>query len=70
VAGAYRATPICSLEIETFTPPIDLYLDSQLAAFQRRLRIQRLAKSSKTPATGFGLESRAGEDARLLERLP
>jgi hypothetical protein len=37
VAGAYRATPIRSLEIETFTPPIDLYLDSQLATFQRRL---------------------------------
>src|SRR5258708_6309474 len=37
VAGAYRATPIRSLEIETFTPPIDLHLDSRLAAFQKRL---------------------------------
>jgi hypothetical protein len=33
VAGAYRATPIRSLETETFTPPIDLYLDSRLATF-------------------------------------
>jgi hypothetical protein len=37
VAGAYRATPIRSLEVETCTPPLDLYLDSQLATFQKRL---------------------------------
>jgi hypothetical protein len=37
VAGAYRATPIRSLETETFTPPLDLYLDSRLAAFLKRL---------------------------------
>jgi hypothetical protein len=37
VAGAYRTTPICSLETETFTLPIDLYLDSRLATFQKRL---------------------------------
>jgi hypothetical protein len=37
VAGAYRATPIRSLEVETCTPPLDLYLDSRLATFQKRL---------------------------------
>ena len=37
VAGAYRATLVHSLEIETFTLLIDLYLDSRLAAFQDRL---------------------------------
>ena len=37
VVGAYRATPICSLEVETCTPLLDLYLDSQLATFQKRL---------------------------------
>ena len=37
VAGAYRATPIHSLEVETCTPPLDLYLDSQLATFQKQL---------------------------------
>lgn len=37
VAGAYRATPIRSLEVERHVPPIDLYLDSRLAAFQNRL---------------------------------
>lgn len=38
IAGAYRATPIQALETETFIPPIDLYLDSRIAAFQRRLQ--------------------------------
>jgi hypothetical protein len=38
VAGAYKATPIDALETETFVPPIDLYLDSRVAAFQQRLR--------------------------------
>src|SRR5271165_1675628 len=37
VAGAYKATPTRNLEIETYTPPLDLYLDSRLAAFQSRL---------------------------------
>jgi hypothetical protein len=37
VAGAYRATPTRTLEIETHVPPIDLYFDSRLAAFQDRL---------------------------------
>jgi hypothetical protein len=37
VAGAYRATPTRTLEVETHIPPIDLYLDSRLAAFQDRL---------------------------------
>jgi hypothetical protein len=37
VAEAYRTTPICSLETETFTLPIDLYLNSRLAMFQKQL---------------------------------
>jgi len=38
IAGAYRATPIAILETETYTPPLDLYLDSRVAAFQKRLQ--------------------------------
>jgi hypothetical protein len=38
IAGAYKATPIASLETETYIPPIDLYLDSRVAAFQKRLQ--------------------------------
>ena len=37
VLGAYKATPIRKLETEAFIPPIDLYLDSLAARFQRRL---------------------------------
>ena len=37
VAGAYKATPIRALETETYTPPLDLYLDGRLAAFRDRL---------------------------------
>src|SRR5436190_4314811 len=36
VSGAYRATPISVLETETFTPPLDLYLDARLAQFRLR----------------------------------
>jgi hypothetical protein len=36
VSGAYRATPISVLETETFTPPLDLYLDAKLAQFRLR----------------------------------
>ena len=37
VAGAYRATPIRSLETETWVPPLDLYLNKRLADFEARL---------------------------------
>ena len=37
IAGAYKATPARALETETHTPPIDLYLDRQVAVFQKRL---------------------------------
>lgn len=37
VAGVYRATPIRSLETETWVPPLDLYLNKRIADFQERL---------------------------------
>src|SRR5271165_1265816 len=37
VAGVYKATPTRNLEVEIYTPLIDLYLDSRLAAFQSQL---------------------------------
>jgi hypothetical protein len=37
VAGAYKATPIEQLETETFIPPIDLYLDGRVEAYQKRI---------------------------------
>jgi hypothetical protein len=45
VAGAYKATPIRALETETYTPPLDLYLDGRLAAFRDRLANSRVGQS-------------------------
>src|SRR3981189_3068506 len=49
VAGAYRATPIRSLEVETCTPPLDLYLDSRLATFQKRLKNSEVGRVIENP---------------------
>jgi hypothetical protein len=37
IAGAYKATPVRALETETFIPPLDLYLDGRVAAYQARI---------------------------------
>ncbi len=37
MSGAYRATPVRFLEVETATPPLDLYLNRRVADFERRL---------------------------------
>src|SRR6266498_1989522 len=37
VSGAYRATPVRFLEVETVTLPLDLYLNRRVADFERRL---------------------------------
>jgi hypothetical protein len=38
VSGAYKATPVYLLEIETKTPPLDLYLNYYRAKFERRTK--------------------------------
>jgi hypothetical protein len=42
VSGAYKATPIRFLEVETATPPLDLYLNKWVADFE--LRLERTGK--------------------------
>jgi hypothetical protein len=37
VSGAYKATPVRFLEVETAIPPLDLYLNKWVADFERRL---------------------------------
>ena len=44
VAGAFRATPINVLETETFTPPLNVYLNSHLIASRTRLTDSGLEK--------------------------
>jgi predicted DNA-binding protein (MmcQ/YjbR family) len=44
VVGVYKATLIQSLEVETYTPPLDLYLDNWLAKFRERLAQSEIGK--------------------------
>ena len=44
IAGAYKATPTRMVEVETFVPPLDLYLNGRIAAFQKRLEDSGLDK--------------------------
>lgn len=41
IAGAYRATPIHTLETETFIPPLDLHLDGRVKVYHNRMRHSR-----------------------------
>lgn len=42
VLGAYKATPICALEVETYCPPLDLYFHKRLADFEQRMHASGL----------------------------
>jgi hypothetical protein len=42
VAGAYKATPSRHLEVETATPPLDLYLSKRVTDFELRLQVSGL----------------------------
>jgi hypothetical protein len=44
VAGAYRATPIHTLERETNVPPLDLYLNKRLSDFEQRLEVSGMSQ--------------------------
>ena len=44
VAGAYKATPTHLLEVETKTPPLDLYLNYHRAKFERRTKVTPVGK--------------------------
>ena len=48
MAGAYKATPIRHLETETYTPPLDLYLNKRLADFERQLQ-QEVLEAGQGP---------------------
>ncbi len=44
VLGAYRATPARMLETELYVPPLDLWLNGQIARFQARLERSGIAQ--------------------------
>ena len=51
VAGAYRATPVRSLETETFVPPLDLYLNGRVAQFEGRIEESGMGQLIRDSAT-------------------
>ena len=42
VLGPYKATPVCSLELDAFCPPLDIYLSKRVADFERRMQFSGL----------------------------
>ena len=51
VSGAYKAASTFSVETETFCPPLDLYLNKRVRAFEERLaRLPAAAFVKGTPA--------------------
>src|SRR5438045_7670632 len=44
VAGAYKATPARSPETKTWVRPLDLYLNTRVAQFEKRLQGSRMGE--------------------------
>ena len=42
--GAFKATPIRQLEIESYVPPLDLWLNGRIARFQARMEHSGIAQ--------------------------
>ena len=42
ILGAFKATPVRSLELDAFCPPLDIYLNKRLADFERRMQLSGL----------------------------
>ena len=62
VLGAYKATPIRSLELDAFCPPLDIYLNKRLADFERRMQLSGLDQELS--------RATARVEARLRTRRP
>ena len=69
MAGAYKATPIYLLEVETKTPPLDLYLNYHRAKFERRTKATPAGKvieeAEKRVRSRFDLLGRSKKKRRL-----
>ena len=62
VLGAYKATPIRSLELDAFCPPLDIYLNKRVADFELRMQLSGLSLQLDR-ATAY-------VEARLRDRRP
>ena len=64
VAGAYKATPIQNLELETYCPPLDLYLNKRLADFEDRLRYTGMGEKIQEACKAIRAQLRNRRDGR------
>ena len=62
ILGAYKATPVRSLELDAFCPPLDIYLNKRVADFERRMQLSGLDRKLNH-ATAY-------IEARLRTRRP
>ena len=53
VLGAYKATPICLLELDAYCPPLDLYFNQRLADFERRMHLSGLREELHQISAGI-----------------
>jgi hypothetical protein len=68
VAGAYKATPVRSLETETAVPPLDLYLNKRLADFETRLHESGRAVQIRDACVAIASRLRSRRRRRPAER--
>ncbi len=68
VTGAYRATPISTLEVEAHIPPIDLYLDSRLATFQTRLAGSKVEQFIENTCKQIQVKTRNRRGRRVAQK--
>jgi hypothetical protein len=65
VVGAYKATPISTLEAETFVAPLDLHLDAQVARSIERMKASGLAREVEHACTSIRRQLlRRGQNTR------
>ena len=66
VAGAYKRTPIRSLETETNVPPLDIYLSKRLADFEARLEATKKGELIRNTCAAIArrLRNRRGRPRR------
>ena len=70
VAGAYRATPVRSLETETYVPPIDIYLNKRLADFEARLEASGKAQLLRSVCARLRAQLRRRRGRPRKQRTP
>ena len=70
MAGAYKVTPRRALKTETLIPPLDLYLNQRLAAFEARLESSGMARAIRDACAGIKRRLRIRGRGRPIRERP